>query len=219
MIEVLLVDDQPLIRAGLAAVLELVDDVHICGEAEDGRVAVDLAHRLSPAVVLMDIELPGLDGIAAAREIVRSTACKVVMLTTFNRDDYLFEALHAGASGFVLKASPPEAIAAAVRAAADGHALLSPEVTVRLIAATRAQSPSVPGTHGPDGSRELTDRENEVLLLVARGLSNAEIAAHLVVGEATVKTHVSSCLSKLGLRDRVQAVVYAYTHRLVPEVE
>ncbi|MFB2599022.1 response regulator [Herbiconiux sp. P17] len=224
-IRVVLADDQDLVRVGLRIILESEDGIEVVGEARDGREAVDLVTALSPDVVCMDVQMPGLDGLAATRELVAAgTSAGILVLTTFDRDDYLFEALEAGASGFVLKNSSPEELVAAVQIVARGDALLSPDVTRRVIerfSARRGPAPDVAdGTGAPaDAPREitpapelaeLTDREREVLELLAAGRSNAEIAAALYLGEATVKTHVSKILQKLGLRDRIQAVVFAY---------
>ena len=211
MIALLLVDDQPLVRAGLRMVFEPEADVRIVGEAADGEQAVRLAASLRPDVVLMDVRMPRVDGIQATRAILDGgadpAAARVLVLTTFDHDEYVYEALRAGASGFLLKDAPPEALVAAVRAVAAGDALLAPSITRRLIEGfAHRRRPPAP----PPGLAELTDREREVLRLVARGLSNAEIAERLHVGESTVKTHVGHVLSKLGLRDRVQAVVLAY---------
>ncbi|GLY42891.1 DNA-binding response regulator [Amycolatopsis sp. NBRC 101858] len=182
-------------------------DFEIVGEAEDGAQAVDLARSLSPDVVLMDVQMPGLDGLDATQQITATSDCLVLVLTTFNREDYLFQALQAGASGFLLKNAAPEDLISAVRVVARGDALLAPELTRRLFDrfATRPVS-----TQRPDLLDQLTDREEQILRLLAGGSSNAEIAGRLFVGEATVKTHVSRVLNKLRLRDRVQAVVYAY---------
>jgi DNA-binding NarL/FixJ family response regulator len=219
-VRVLLVDDQHLVRSGFRMILSVADDIEVVGEAADGGAAVRQARALRPDVVLMDVQMPGVDGIEATRQLVAESLGRVVMLTTFDRDDYLFDALDAGAAGFLLKNSEAEALVGAVRAAADGHALLAPEVTMRVI--ERMTAPEADGTSpAPDapGLDTLTDRERQVLLLVGEGLSNAEIAERLVLGEATVKTHVSSCLAKLQLRDRVQAVVWVHRHRLIPPAE
>ncbi|SOE02833.1 response regulator [Blastococcus haudaquaticus] len=211
---VLLADDQAVIRYGLRLILESEPDLEVAGEAADGEAAVASVNRLSPDVVLMDIRMPRLDGIAAIRRIVASGAStRALMLTTFDLDDYVFDALRAGASGFLLKDAPPEELVSAVRLVAAGEALLAPSVTRRVIQEfARHPAPARGGgTHG-----SLTARELEVLLLVARGLSNDEIAAELFLGRTTVKTHVARVLAKLGLRDRVQAVVHAYEHGLVP---
>jgi DNA-binding NarL/FixJ family response regulator len=212
-IRVLIADDQALVRGGFRAILELQDGLEVVGEAADGRAAIDLARRRAPDVVLMDIQMPGVDGIEAARQIVaESDSVGVLMLTTFNLDEYVYDALRAGASGFLLKDVEPEELVAAVRVIAAGDALIAPAITKRLIAQFARSAPArVP----PAAFGELTPREREVLRLVARGLSNAEIAAELVLSGATVKTHVKRVLAKLGLRDRVQAVVLAYETGLV----
>ncbi len=214
-VRVLLADDADLVRAGFRMILTAHPDVDVVGEARDGEEAVVLARRESADVVLMDVQMPRLDGLAATRRIVAEGSARVVIVTTFDRDDYLFEALRAGASGFLLKNSTPEELVAAVRAVALGNALLAPAVTRRVVeaAAGRLRPPAT--AENEARLAELTDREREVLQLMGRGLSNAEIAAHLFVGDATVKTHVSRVLSKLGLRDRVQAVVLAYESGLV----
>lgn len=213
-IRVLLADDQDLIRAGFRMILSVEDDMKVIAEASDGREAVALTAEHSPDVVLMDVQMPDMDGIAATREIVaRTRDTKVVILTTFDSDEYLFESLQAGASGFLLKNSDPDDLVSAIRSVADGHALLAPEVTRRVI----ARFARTPGQVVRDAGRisELTERERDVLVLMARGLSNTEIAAELVLGEATIKTHVSRILMKLGVRDRVKAVVAAYESGLV----
>lgn len=255
-LRVLLVDDQALIRSGFRLILSLEDDIDVVGEAGDGQAALAAARELQPDLVLMDVEMPVLDGISATRDLVAEGLGKVVILTTFDRDDYLFDALRAGASGFLLKNTDPEHLVEAVRRVATGDALLAPEVTMRVIeamtgggagAAERVTPPlatrgdsgissendrgaaaddfggglsgnDAPAAGGaPDDPRLalLTTREREVLTLVARGFSNAEVATELFLGEATVKTHVSNCLAKLHLRDRVQAVVLAYEAGLV----
>jgi DNA-binding NarL/FixJ family response regulator len=209
-IRLLLVDDQPLVRAGLRMVFEPEADVEIVGEAVDGDQAIRLAAALRPDVALMDIRMPRRDGIQATRAILGEApdgGTRVLVLTTFDNDEYVYEALRAGASGFMLKDAPPEALVAAVRGVAAGDALLAPAITRRLI---EDFSRSHRAPIRPRGLDELTVRETEVLRLVARGLSNAEIAERLHVGEATVKTHVGHVLAKLELRDRVQAVVLAY---------
>lgn len=212
MIRVLLVDDQPLLLSGFAMILSTEDDIEVVGQARDGREGMAAVEELEPDVVLMDVQMPVLDGIEATRAIAWRT--KVVILTTFDRDDYLFDALAAGASGFLLKNADPDDLVDAVRTVASGHALLAPEVTSRVI--SRMTEGRAGGSIRHDASLErLTAREREVLELVARGLSNAEIAAELFVGDATVKTHVSNVLAKLHLRDRVQAVVFAYEAGLV----
>ncbi|GAB2697795.1 response regulator transcription factor [Thalassiella azotivora] len=211
-IRVVLVDDQALVRTGFSMILSVEDDVEVVGEASDGAQAVDVVQRLRPDVVLMDVQMPGVDGVRATADVVASTDSRVIVLTTFDRDDYLFDALRAGASGFLLKNTVPEDLVDAIRAVAAGHALLAPQVTRRVIARF-AGSQGV--GYRPDRVAALTEREREVLVLVAQGLSNSEIARTLVLGEATVKTHVSRVLMKLDLRDRVQAVVFAYECGLV----
>jgi DNA-binding NarL/FixJ family response regulator len=208
-IRILLVDDDDLMRAGLRAVLSSDDELEIVGEVSGGRGAVGAVRETRPHVVLMDIRMPDLDGIAATREVLSAMPdAKVVMLTTFEDDDYLFGALAAGASGFLLKRTRPEDLIAAIRTVAEGDALLSPSVTRRVIDRAGTQ----PKLARTDALERLTPREREVLELIARGLSNAEIAETLVVEETTVKTHVKRLLAKLGLRDRVQAVIFAYEH-------
>jgi DNA-binding NarL/FixJ family response regulator len=217
-IRVLLADDQAMVRTGFRLILESDDEIEVAGEAADGAEAVAQARRLRPDLVLMDVQMPGMDGIEATRQIVArgeaegERAPRVVILTTFEWDDYLFGSLRAGASGFLLKNAPPEDLIAAVKIVAAGDSLLAPSVTRRLIAEfARQPAPAAPAP----ALATLTEREAEVLTLLARGLTNAEIASELFVGEATVKTHVSSVLSKLDLRDRVQAVVFAYESGLV----
>jgi DNA-binding NarL/FixJ family response regulator len=205
-IRVLVADDQAMMRAGFRMILEAQPDIEVVGEASDGVQAVEAAARLRPDVVLMDIRMPRLDGVEATR---RLAGHKVLILTTFGLDEYIVDTLRAGASGFLLKDAPPEELVKAVRVVAAGDALLSPAVTRRLLdrVVPRLDRPE---RESPAALSELTDREREVLRLLAQGLSNREIADRLVVGEATVKTHVSHVLMKLGLRDRVQAVVLAY---------
>ncbi len=217
-IRVLLVDDHALVRAGFRMVLDSEPDIEVVGEAADGHQAIHSAGRLAPDVVLMDVRMPGLDGIAATRAIVDAgdddcAAPKVLILTTFDLDEYVFESLTAGASGFLLKDVPPEQLTAGIRSIAGGDALLAPAVTRRLI--DEFVQSGRRRTTSPPELGELTPRELQVLQLVAQGLSNAEIAAALFVEETTVKTHVSRVLTKLGLRDRVQAVVLAYESGLV----
>jgi len=209
-IRVLLADDHQLVRTGFRVILELEDDIEVVGEAADGGQAVTLARKLEPDVVLMDVEMPGTDGLEATRRITAEDGPSVLILTTFDRDEYLFAALQAGASGFLLKNGTPEALTEAVRVVARGDALLAPEITRRVIA-TFAR-PGGPPAPGQEGRRldDLTPREHEVLVLLAGGATNAEIAAALHLGETTVKTHVSRVLMKLGARDRTQAVVLAY---------
>jgi len=208
-LRVLLVDDQHLVRSGFRMILSVEPDIEVVGEAGDGAAAVERARELRPDVVLMDVQMPRSDGIEATGTVVAEDLGKVVILTTFDRDDYLFAALRAGASGFLLKNCQADQLVEAVRAVGRGHALLSPEVTRRVIA--RMADGDRPGAApAPAELDRLTEREREVLVLLGEGLSNAEIAARLVLGEATVKTHVSNCLAKLHLRDRVQAVVFAH---------
>ena len=216
-IRVLVVDDQELVRSGFCVILDAVDGVEVVGEAGNGEAAVAAVAAHRPDVVLMDIRMPGMDGLEATRLITRQSpaAPKVVILTTFDIDDYVYEALRAGASGFLLKDSPRHDLIAAVRAAAAGDALLAPSVTRRLIEAFARRPPET--LPSPSRLASLTTREQDVLLLLARGRSNSEIAAALFVTEATVKTHVGNVLAKLGLRDRVQAVILAYeTGMVVP---
>ncbi|HKD97973.1 MAG TPA: response regulator transcription factor [Micromonosporaceae bacterium] len=215
MIKVLLADDQALLRAGFRALLDAQPDVTVVGEAIDGADAVRQAARTRPDVVLMDIRMPGTDGLAATRQIAADASLsdvRIIILTTFDLDEYVFEALRAGASGFLVKDTEPTDLLRAVRAVADGDALLSPGVTRRLIAefAARPPAPAVPVE-----SAALTEREREVVALVGAGLSNEEIAEQLVVSPATAKTHVSRAMGKLGARDRAQVVVYAYESGLV----
>ena len=215
MTNVLIADDQALVRVGLRKILEAEPDTMVVGEAGDGEDAVAEARRLRPDVVLMDIRMPVLDGIEATRRIVRDRpATRVLMLTTFGLDTYVYDALRAGASGFMLKDAPPEEIAAAVQIVANGEALLAPAITRTVIEEFARQSPP-PTSTPPAAVATLTPREHEVLDLLARGLSNPEICARLVISEATAKTHVAHILQKLGVRDRVQAVIYAYESGLV----
>lgn len=214
-LRVLVVDDQPLMRSGFSMMLSVEDDLEVVGVAADGATAVQACVELRPDVVLMDVQMPGMDGIEATARIVADDLAKVLILTTFDRDDYLFDALRAGAGGFLLKNSDPDDLVAAVRAVGHGHALLAPEVTRRVIEqmitpATQGTEPALASPAAAPGLSLLTTREVEVLTLVARGLSNAEIAGELTVSDTTIKSHVSSCLAKLHLRDRVQAVVFAY---------
>ncbi len=214
-ISVLIADDQDLVRAGFHSILEDQPGIVVVGEAKDGYDAVDLARRRVPDVVLMDIQMPGLDGIAAARRILAAPAARptaVLMLTTFDLNEYVYDALRAGASGFLLKDVRPEQLVSAVRIVAAGDALIAPAITKRLIAQFASAAPK---RTPPTGLADLTPRELEVLQLVARGLSNAEIATELVVSESTIKTHMKRLLAKLELRDRVQAVVAAYEAGLV----
>jgi DNA-binding NarL/FixJ family response regulator len=210
-IRVLIVDDQPLARAGFKAVLEATGTIQVVAEADSGEQAVELARRHDPDVVLMDVRMPGMDGIEATRRMPHQ---KVLILTTFGLDDYIIEALRAGASGFLLKDAPVEELVRAVHTIAAGDAQLSPAVTKRLLDQVARRLPAA--VQRDTGSlAQLTEREHEVLRLLAVGMSNAEIAGALFVSEPTVKTHVSSVLQKLGLRDRVQAVIYAYENGLV----
>jgi len=214
-ISVLLVDDQAMVRAGFRMLLEAEPDIQVVGEAEDGLIAVSAVRSLKPDVVLMDIQMPVMDGLEATRNIVAEQSkvpTRVLILTTFERDEYIFESLRSGASGFILKNAPPEDLVNAIRVVADGNALLAPSVTRRII--TEFAKKPVPKTYEEEIKR-LTEREIEVLCLVGRGKTNEEIASELVIGESTVKTHVSSVLTKLDLRDRVQAVVFAYESGLV----
>jgi DNA-binding NarL/FixJ family response regulator len=232
MTRVLLVDDQALVRSGFSLILSVEDDLEVVGEAGDGAAAIELTRALRPDIVLMDVQMPVMDGIEATRRIVAEDLAKVLVLTTFDHDEYVFDGLAAGASGFLLKNSDAEHLVEAVRTVAAGHALLAPQITRRVIeqmVAGERQAPSERrptgepvGTHAarqqmaaPAGLALLTPREREVLELVGTGLSNAEIASSLYLGEATVKTHVSNVLSKLHVRDRVQAVVLAHRVGLV----
>ena len=215
-IRVLIADDQAMVRAGFRLILKPHADMEVVGEAADGREAVDAAQRLRPDVVLMDIRMPGLDGIQATRQLLASpasTRARVLILTTFDLDSYVYEALRAGASGFLLKDAPPEQLVAGIRTVASGDALLAPSITRRLIEDHIRRPPTYP-VEG-DGLEALTPREREVLQFLGQGLSNAELAQQLYVSEATVKTHVARVFSKLGLRDRVHAVVFAYETGLV----
>ena len=213
-IRVLVADDQALVRAGFRAILEEQDDLEVVGEAEDGGQAVAISRELRPDVVLMDVRMPGVDGIEATHRLLRDgDAPRVLILTTFDLDEYVYEALKAGASGFLLKDAPRDQLVDAVRTVAAGEALLAPALVRRLIE-DFVRRPA-PGAGSPAELRDLTERELEVLTLVARGLANAEIATRLFVSEATVRTHITHILAKLGLRDRVQAVVLAYESGLV----
>jgi DNA-binding NarL/FixJ family response regulator len=217
-IRVLIVDDQALVRAGFRMILESERGIEIVGEASDGLQALEAVREHSPDVVLMDIRMPNLDGLEATRRLVgdgSSVGPRVLMLTTFDLDEYVYEALRAGASGFLLKDTPPEQLVAAIEVIASGDALLSPTITKRVIEEFIRRPPSTLATQLPAALAELTARELEVLGFMARGLSNSEIAKDLFVSETTVKTHVARILMKLDLRDRVQAVVYAYETGLV----
>lgn len=206
-IRVLLADDQALMRAGFRMILAGEPDLEVVGEAADGAQAIALTAQHHPDVVLMDVQMPGTDGLAATGRITAESPCAVIILSTFDREDYLFAALQAGACGFLLKNASPEDLVQAVRIVARGDAMLAPELTRRLLDRFTGRAGPV---QRPDLLDRLTDREGDVLRLLATGASNAEIAAQLYVGEATVKTHVSRILAKLGLRDRIQAVVFAY---------
>jgi DNA-binding NarL/FixJ family response regulator len=214
-IRVLVADDEALVRGGFRMILEAQADLQVVGEAADGQQALTHVRELAPDVVLMDIRMPVMDGLEATRRLLNSspTPPKVVMLTTFDLDEYVYQAMKAGASGFLLKTAPPSELAAAVFAVVGGEVLLSPSITRRLVEQFVRRPP--PGHDLPPNLRALTTREVQVLRLVARGLSNAEIAGVLFLGEATVKTHLNRVLAKLGLRDRVQAVVLAYETGLV----
>ncbi|GAA2854289.1 MULTISPECIES: response regulator [Nonomuraea] len=219
-IRVLLVDDQPLLRTGFRLILEAEPDITVVGQAGDGKDAQEQTRALLPDVVLMDIRMPGVDGIEATRRIVREAAPsahvpKVLVLTTFDLDEYIVEALRSGASGFLLKDVPPDELVQAIRVVAAGDAIVAPSVTRRLLDRFAARLPSAYEQAAPARLDRLTERELEVLRLIAKGMSNAEIAAKLVVSETTVKTHVGNVLTKLGLRDRVQAVVLAYETGLI----
>ena len=231
MIRVLLVDDQELVRAGFRIILQSEPGIEVVGEASNGTDGIRLARELTPDVICMDVQMPGMDGLTATRAIVaEGLASSVLILTTFDRDDYLFEALAAGASGFLLKTASPEDLVDAVQVLARGDALLSPAVTRRVIesfsaspaesaAEVTAESPASAGAapvQPHPALAQLTERETEVLALLARGRSNGEIATELFVGEATVKTHVSNVLAKIGVRDRIQAVIFAYEAGVVP---
>jgi DNA-binding NarL/FixJ family response regulator len=213
-VRVVLVDDQALIRTGFKMILETEDDIEVVGEASDGEQAISMTRSVRPDVVLMDVQMPTMDGLEATGRIVRdaSIPSRIVILTTFERDDYVFEALRAGASGFLLKNAPSEELVHAVRVVAAGDALLAPSVTRKVIEgfirrpASRSNEVEL---------QRLTERETEILQLLATGKSNSELAVHLFVGEGTIKTHVSSVLTKLGLRDRMQAVIFAYESGLI----
>ena len=210
-LRVVIADDQPMMRAGFKAVLEATGSIEVVAEAATGEEAVAAAEAHAPDVVLMDIRMPGMDGIEATRRLPRQ---RVLILTTFGLDEYIIEALRAGASGFLLKDAPTQEVVDAVRAVAAGDAVLAPSVTRQLLDQVGRRLPA-PVSRSADGLGELTEREQQVLRMLAVGLSNAEIAEALVVSEPTVKTHVSNLLGKLGLRDRVQAVIYAYESGLI----
>lgn len=214
-IRIVVADDQELVRTGFGMILGAEDDLDVVGVAEDGDVAVRRAVELTPDVVLMDVQMPRMDGIEATRQVVeRVPGCRILILTTFDDDEYLFEALQAGASGFMLKNCPPADLVAAIRVVAQGHSLLAPEVTQRVI----ARSTGRPRPRQPAGLDELTERERGVLVAMARGRSNSEIAKDLFVSEATVKSHVSRVLAKLDVRDRVQAVIVAHEAGVMDEL-
>jgi DNA-binding NarL/FixJ family response regulator len=212
-IHVVIADDQELVRSGFAMILEAQPDITVVGEASDGAEALAAVREHRPDVALLDIRMPGLDGIEAARAICAQTECRVIMLTTFDQDDYVYDALYGGASGFLLKDVRRDDLVHAVRVVARGESLLAPTVTRRLISDLTARRPRP--NAAPTGLDRLTARERETLKLLGRGLSNAEIAVTMVVSEHTVKTHVSNVLTKLGLRDRVQAVIAAYESGLI----
>jgi DNA-binding NarL/FixJ family response regulator len=213
MIELVIADDQQLVRSGFGMIIGAEPDMSVIGEATDGAEAIRMVRSLRPDIVLMDVQMPGTDGLEATAEITAmADGPRVIILTTFERDDYVFTALRNGASGFLLKNAPPETLIEAIRTVASGDALLAPSVTRRLVEEF-ARRPGAPTPS--EVADRLTDREREVLVLLARGMTNAEIAEDLFVGEATVKTHVSNVLTKLGLRDRVQAVVFAYENGVV----
>jgi DNA-binding NarL/FixJ family response regulator len=212
-IEVLIVDDEAMVREGFRMILESERDIHVAGEAADGRDALREAASLMPDVVLMDIRMPNLDGLEATRTLVEVASARVLVLTTFDNDEYVYQALKSGASGFMLKSAPRDQLLSAVRVVAGGEQLLAPTITRRLIE-DYVQRPA-PGTARPAALDELSDRELDVLRLVARGRSNDEITKLLFISEATVKTHIGRIFSKLGLRDRAQAVVAAYEAGLV----
>ncbi len=217
MITVLLADDHPLIRKGFRLILDAEPDIDVAGEAGDGATAVSMCTELRPDVVLMDVRMPGLDGIAATRDIVAAgLPSKVLILTTFDLDDYVYAGLRAGASGFLLKDTQPEGLVAAIRTIAAGDAVIAPAATRRLIHQFTAQQPEPPSSRrAAQIQQALTSREQDVFALIAAGMSNSEIAARLHLSEGTVKIHVSRILAKLGLRDRVQAVVLAYESTLI----
>jgi DNA-binding NarL/FixJ family response regulator len=214
-IRVLIADDEALVRSGIRLIIESGSDIEVVGEASDGTQAAQMARSLEPDVVLMDVRMPHTNGLQAARRILQpgGPAVRVLMLTTFDRDEYLYEAMKAGASGFLLKSAPPEQLVHAIRVVAEGETLVAPAITRRLIEDFVRRPP--PGSATPPGLEDLTERETQVLLLIAEGLSNSEISGRLFLSEGTVKTHVNRILTKLALRDRVQAVVLAYESGLV----
>jgi DNA-binding NarL/FixJ family response regulator len=214
MIRVLIADDQDLVRAGLRMILDVESDLEVVGEAGDGAAAVDATHTLTPDVVLMDVRMPEMDGIEATRRLVTAgAAARVLMLTTFDADEYVYDAMKAGASGFLLKNAPPAELVSAVRATARGDIHVAPEIVQRMVDEFVRRPP--PGETKPAALAELSARELDVLKLVARGLTNADVASQLFLSEATVRTHVSRILAKLQLRDRTQAVVAAYESGLI----
>jgi DNA-binding NarL/FixJ family response regulator len=215
MIRLLLVDDEAMVRTGLRLILETEDDLRVVAEAASGVEAIEQCERMHPDVVLMDVRMPRMDGVEACRRLSESGDAKVVILTTFDLDEHLFAAIRAGACGFLLKASPPEELVSAIRAAHAGNALIEPRMTRRLLSEFARSPAMVPSGQVPARLNELTERELDVLREVARGLSNTEVGERLYIGEATVKTHVTHILAKLGLRDRIQAVVLAYESGLV----
>jgi DNA-binding NarL/FixJ family response regulator len=214
-IHLLIADDEAMVRAGLRLILEAEGDLRVVGEASDGMEAIAQATRLRPDVILMDVRMPRMDGVEACRRLVDEAGSKVVVLTTFDLDEHLFASIRAGASGFLLKASPPDELVTAIRAAHAGNALIEPRMTKRLLEEFARRPELVPQGEIPTRLSTLTERELDVLREMARGLSNAEIGEHLYIGEATVKTHVTHILTKLDLRDRIQAVVLAYECGLV----
>jgi DNA-binding NarL/FixJ family response regulator len=218
-IRILLADDQALLRTGFRMILQAQPDLEVVGEAVDGADAVRQAGRLGPDVVLMDVRMPGMDGIAATAQITAAQDARVLVLTTFDLDEYAFAALHAGASGFLLKDVPPDVLAGAIRSVAAGDAVVSPRITRQLLDRFSAHLPALGSARAADAGAlaGLTDREREVFGEVARGHTNAEVAARLHLSEATVKTHLTRILAKLALRDRVQIVIFAYEHGLVDE--